>query len=293
MDLNTIIYLACGLTALTMFILGGFLFFLLQIATRGAKSVFGNLFGQGDDRKADEEVAARPATPQVASSNTLRERARSLDFAPVPGQQTSFSAQAAQQSAPQNFGPTLGTQPVNTAFTQQNTTPGFTQPQQTNSFAPPPQTNFDQRFGDQLAPPSQAARPARPMTPSLSTPRPMNYANPGQTRPGTQPLQNPGFNTQPPPPQQPTGGTQPLQNPGFNTQPPPQPNPPAQPGLGQPYRPSLSSGSRLGTTNPQGNTAGSNLRRQRRRDSGLRDDYDRVYDDGEGGLGGIMDDFGL
>lgn len=337
MELNTIVYLSCGLTALTMLIIGGFLFFLLQIGTRGVRSVFGNFMGGNDDQPDEAQANPRPARAQAAaSSSVLRQRAQNLDFdAAVNQQGGSFNPQAqgafGAQATPSAFDNRFPNQ-QSAQFTAQNSQnfapPANTQPQQ-GGFPPQQPSNLSQRFGDQLSLERQPSNPARPSTPSLSSPRPMSYTASGNSeplRPGTQPLQSNSFNPQQPPanrpnvPQRPShpqqNRQQPLQS-NFNRQPqrpggnfPPPPNaqqaappnqqqgappPPGQPqqgGLGQPYRPSLSQGSRLGSTGDVP-SAGSNLRRQRGRDSGLRDDYDRIYDDGGGGLGGFMDDIGL
>ncbi|MEO1289328.1 MAG: hypothetical protein AAFV93_16320 [Chloroflexota bacterium] len=219
MELSLIFTLSCVMTTIAMIIYFGFLLIFARYGGQGIQQIFNRFFGDEDDanNQQDTQRQAPNQQPAVASSQSLRQRARNLDFpAPASGVAgATFSAQGASGGRTSNY-------------------PDFPPPQNTGfqaqaSLRPSGQaTNFNAQPAQSLGQTSSF----QPSTPSLSPSRPFQHGserlpNQNQQNFGQQGFgqQQSGFNTQGQqgfqPPQQPLQGgnfgqnQQPLQSGNF------------------------------------------------------------------------------
>ena len=256
MSLAAIMTISCALATITLAIFSAILFILLQSGGRGVKTLFDRFTGGGNKRKPDQEVAAQAdsrARPTVKSGDVLRRKARELDFNPAAG---------------------YGAQSQSSGFSAQSAMPQQPSFRSHDPLRPPANSNQPGPFGQSgpSMPALSSSRPFQPgqeIRPSLRSSLPPNQA----------PLQGRGqFNPQQPPPPPDQFGA-----PGQFPPPPGQGTAPQPGGLPQ-YRPALRSQPGANADSPE---TGHRLRRDSRRS----DDFDQIYDDGEGG-GGILGDFG-
>ncbi|MEL6406631.1 MAG: hypothetical protein AAFR81_19840 [Chloroflexota bacterium] len=193
MDLGVLVTLSCVFTSIAMVVIIGFLAILARTGGQGIASFVDNLLGRGEDSQPQPEGASARKRgiegadgQQVATSQSLRQRARNLDF-PAPNQ---------AQAAALTTGSVLGANAMQAQSAQQapagsgRNIPDFP-PMQQQSFGT--QSLGNNQFGAQSAQPQQASlRPRgqfsnfnsqaqqsgnsgfQPSTPSLSPSRPFN-----------------------------------------------------------------------------------------------------------------------
>lgn len=310
MDLGVLVTLSCVLTSVSMLVIIGFLFFLARTGGQGITSFVDNILGRGGDNAEEEtpqrqRASARSDSERVANSQSLRQRARNLDFpAPNQAQAASLStgtvigmdgiqAQSAQSSRQNNAGPSYPEFPPmqQPSFNAQS---GFGNQSQQPSLRPSNSSNNSGGQYPAFNPQAQQGNSGafQPSMPSLSPSRPFQQgtafntnarpANPGQNQFGNQ--QAPQFGQQ-----NQFNNQQPQQNPnqfgnqqrGFNAQQAPSQNN----SLGQ-NRPPLQSRPRPSDTYVPSGSVGH--ARDRRRG----DDYDRIYDDGGDNGNNFIDEVG-
>lgn len=289
MDLSTLVTVSCFATGISMVVLIIGLVLLLRFGQQGLTTLVDRLLGRNDNAAQsvpDAKDHQRPR-PAVASSQSLRQRARDLDF-PAPAHtqaaSASFGAQAAapisdqQMAFPPNpqqaslrprgqypdFNPQAQASEQGLQMTMPSLSPS--RPFQQGTQFRPAQAPQPNQFTQQQAPQANTFnRQAMPQQPQASN----NRVQPLQGRP----LQGQSPNIPPMPPAQ--------GNPLSAPQP-----PMSQSGLGQ-NRPPLRSRPRPTDTAPGRGIGG--------RDKRYHDDYDRVYDDGGGDfgdqIGDILDNF--
>ncbi|MEL6525551.1 MAG: hypothetical protein AAFQ07_07555, partial [Chloroflexota bacterium] len=190
---GVLVTLSCVFTSIAMVVIIGFLAILARTGGQGIASFVDNLLGRGEDSQPQPEGASARKRgiegadgQQVATSQSLRQRARNLDF-PAPNQ---------AQAAALTTGSVLGVNAMQAQSAQQapagsgRNIPDFP-PMQQQSFGT--QSLGNNQFGAQSAQPQQASlRPRgqfsdfnsqgqqggnsgfQPSTPSLSPSRPFN-----------------------------------------------------------------------------------------------------------------------
>lgn len=314
MELGLLVTISCVLTGISMVLIIGMILFFARFGGQGVKGLIDRFTGANDEQANPEPVRRRENQPVVASSQSLRARARDLDFPAAPAQSAGqFSAQGAGGGNYPDFPPPQyqGQQPqaslrprgqypdFNPQAAQSNqgqnnfqlTTPSLSPSrpfQQGSQFRP--NQGQQQQYNQQPANPNQFNQ--APVNPNQFN---QPSANPSQFNAQSAPQQGQNIPQQGGFPQQgfPQQGQANPQQAGFPQQ--GQANPqqggfpqqgqanPQQVGLGQ-NRPPLRSRPRPdGNTAPQRGIGG--------RDRRKGDDYDRVYDDGGGNIGDDIGDF--
>lgn len=307
MELAAIATIACGLTAVSVIVLGALAVIVVTTGGRGLIDRFGGMIGLGgggnDDPMPQRERRVRPS----GRSSNLRARAQNLSFDQAvqaqggnlpsnnqqqgsgndspPMQQQSLSAQASgiQPSRPA-LSPSRPFQGSSSGGSSQRNQPQQNQPRQ----------QLQRNWGDTLNG-RQAAQSQRPQAQNQPQGQQQNRQpqqnqnqprQPQQNQQRQDPLQpslrggqqwqgnwgdtlNPQQAGQP---QRQQNQNQPQQKPQQNQQNQNQ----QQGGLGD-YRPQL-------RAKPGANTQQNDNRWNRGRDSRHGDDYDRLYDDGDGGF---------